>query len=209
MTYLINSARFAVIGGSGGGGSTWNPSDKGSDITLSGSNLIATGGNTGVTSALVRSTTSHSTGKFYAEIVLTTLSASNYPNIGIAESALLFTNAMAYASAGNYASIQPTPGFIYRNGAYATSGITLTSGDVVNLAPDLTANKIWIGKNGTYINSGNPSAGTNPSWTGLTAVAYFLAAYCFSAAGAVAVATLRTTSAQFGYTMPTGWSEWG
>ena len=39
------------------------------------------------------------------------------------------------------------------------------SGDIVNLAIDFSAGKIWVGKNGTYYNSGNPSAGTNETST--------------------------------------------
>jgi hypothetical protein len=39
------------------------------------------------------------------------------------------------------------------------------SGDIVNFAIDFGAGKFWVGKNGTWYNSGDPAAGTNPTST--------------------------------------------
>lgn len=39
--------------------------------------------------------------------------------------------------------------------------------DVLMFAIDLVAGKMWIGKNGTFFNSGNPATGSNPQFSGL------------------------------------------
>ena len=40
------------------------------------------------------------------------------------------------------------------------------SSGLFQFALDLTNKKMWIGKDGTWYNSGNPATGTNPLWTG-------------------------------------------
>ena len=42
------------------------------------------------------------------------------------------------------------------------------SSGLFQLALDLTNKKMWIGKDGTWYNSGNPATGANPLWTGST-----------------------------------------
>lgn len=52
--------------------------------------------------------------------------------------------------------------------AVTTTGVSgFTSGDVLMFALDRTVGNFWIGKNGTWFNSGNPAAGTNPQFTNL------------------------------------------
>ena len=41
------------------------------------------------------------------------------------------------------------------------SGFSFSSGDILQFAFDRDARKYWVGVNGTYINSGNPSSGSN------------------------------------------------
>ena len=47
-------------------------------------------------------------------------------------------------------------------------GIGTKSSGLFQLALDLTNKKMWIGKDGTWYNSGNPATGANPLWTGST-----------------------------------------
>lgn len=42
-----------------------------------------------------------------------------------------------------------------------------TTGDVLMFALDRDAGSMWIGKNGTWFNSGDPAAGTNPQFTNM------------------------------------------
>jgi len=51
-------------------------------------------------------------------------------------------------------------GSLYTNGVYSASAYTYATGDIVMFALDMTDKKMYVGKNGTWFNSGNPSAGT-------------------------------------------------
>ena len=60
----------------------------------------------------------------------------------------------------------------YGNGGYTGTSISASSGDVINVAVDFDNNKIYFGKNGTYIandggTDGDPANGTNESLSGL------------------------------------------
>jgi len=65
-------------------------------------------------------------------------------------------------SAPAVVSYQASDGLIVDR-VYSTiySGLTYTIGDTISIALDLDNGKVWFGKNGTWLNSGNPSAGTN------------------------------------------------
>jgi len=52
-------------------------------------------------------------------------------------------------------------GKVYNNGNATGSGATWGNGDIVGCAVDLDNRKIYWHKNGSYINSGNPSTGAN------------------------------------------------
>ena len=72
-------------------------------------------------------------------------------------------NSLQFQSSGYSASL-----------ANSTLFASYASGDVVNIAVDFTAGKIWVGKNGTYYNSGSPGAGTNATSTFTAPVGYNL-----------------------------------
>ena len=52
------------------------------------------------------------------------------------------------------------------NGTNTSYGVGGASGDIFMLAVDMDNNKFWIGKNGTWMASGNPASGTNPTHEG-------------------------------------------
>ena len=71
----------------------------------------------------------------------------------------------------NYAFL-PWATFYYKDGAYNGTSPTASSGDIINIAVDFDNGKIWFGINGTYYNNsgsatGDPSAGTNESISGI------------------------------------------
>jgi hypothetical protein len=160
-----------------------------------------------------------STGKWYVEALNTTISGSGNscmlgftsstqsptvtafgstltPFIGV--DASVFNNNIRFNSAGVSASV-------------STSTVlfaTYASGDIVNLAIDFSAGKIWVGKNGTWYNSGNPAAGTNETstFTAGTADWAFWGEYIASSdngnrSGVIANFGQRT----FAYTPPSGY----
>jgi len=59
-------------------------------------------------------------------------------------------------------------GTLYNNGSSSATAYTFTTGDVMSVAFNATNGKIWIAKNGTYYNSGNPAAGTGQIATATT-----------------------------------------
>lgn len=49
-----------------------------------------------------------------------------------------------------------------------TSATKVSNGDVIGVAYDAGAGKIWASKNGTWMDSGDPAAGTNALFTNLS-----------------------------------------
>lgn len=56
----------------------------------------------------------------------------------------------------------------------STGMSTYADGDILQVALDYDNKKVWFGKNGTFINSGNPATGTNQqaSWDGTVPIIY-------------------------------------
>jgi hypothetical protein len=68
------------------------------------------------------------------------------------------------ATASNYADAwcyQSEGGHIRNNNSNLDQEATYTNGDIVMCALDLTNNKIYFGKNGTWVNSGDPTSGAS------------------------------------------------
>lgn len=196
---IINPFVFGVAAS----GVTWNPSDKGADVTLSGGNLVATGA--GSTNCVVRGTTSHATGvagKFYFEGVRGT-TGTNYPYLGVAPASLPYSATSANAAAGVFANVA-NQFFCYCNGANVNTGQTWANGDIEMVAVDMATSKIWFGKNGTWFNSGNPGAGTGQIFT-ISADTYFPMANVRAVGVAI---TARFASASWGFAAPSGFGEW-
>lgn len=129
----------------------WNPLDKHADITLSESNLRLTG--TTATDRGVRGTTSKSAGKWYflTEVVVL---GNNVSGIGNAAAALT-----TYVGAGVGSYGYATSGNVLNSGGVVASASTYTTGDLIGVAVDFTALKLWFAKNGVWT-SGDPAAAT-------------------------------------------------
>jgi hypothetical protein len=150
---------------SGVANTTWNPSDKTANITLTGSNLIAT--STSVSRGIVRAADCQVAGKFYFEYTCNVIAGAN-TSLGIATS--LMTSAGALSDL-NACQINKTSGQVWANGVNAfTFGTSLANGNVVCIALDCTARLIWfrIGAAGNW----NNNATYNPA-TGVGGVAIF------------------------------------
>ena len=116
-----------------------------------------------------------SSGKYYWEFYKT----ANSDNFiaGIIPSAefhrLAESTAAAVYNATNAIQIGASTSWWYKIGtgdSTAISGYGHGSGSkssgLFQFALDLTNKKMWIGKDGTWYNSGNPATGANPLWTG-------------------------------------------
>ncbi|QPX48318.1 hypothetical protein PQC13_gp353 [Synechococcus phage S-SRM01] len=126
---------------------------------ISGSNSTYTNGNLTVSDATsngsqVSATIGVSTGKWYYEALAGNVSGGSHL-IGI-RPAEWFTfnpqNRTSYRSDGS----------VYNDaGGTAQSGTSYSSSDIIGVAIDMNTRKLWFSKNGSFVYSGNPSAGTN------------------------------------------------
>ena len=76
-----------------------------------------------------------------------------------------------------------------------SSGTVFGNGNVIMFAFDADADKMWIGRNGIWYDSGNPSAGTNASFQDMpTSGAYFKTAYSTTGSGNMTFEILSKSS---------------
>jgi len=88
------------------------------------------------------------------------------------------------------------------NASTVATYVTYTSGDVIGVAVDLTAGKVWWRKNGAWQGGGDPGAGTGG--VSLAAGAYFPSV---SVSGGEA-STANFGASAFNGTIPTEFAAW-
>lgn len=180
--------------------SAWNPLDAGSAFTLSNANFTASASGSYIQT--VRGTTSKSTGKWYFEVTASSIATSG-DLIGIAKSSTPLGSIVGQ-DAYSY-GLYSADGYLYSGGGKQYYLSTFTTSDVIGIAIDLTGNLLYISKNGSWLNSANPSAGTGG--ISITGGAYFPAASIFATSG-TATFILNTGGTAFTATIPTGFSAW-
>ena len=146
-------------------------------------------------SAAVASTIMPDAGKWYVELKLSSPSSGDYPFFGITDNINL--SQQDGSSVGDNGS-KMAAGFEIdgqTNNQSTTLLGTITNtntgwpsfsdNDIVQFALDLDNRKLWIGRNGTYINSGDPAGGSNQqiSWTLSTQVSVCMLGYDGSGGG--------------------------
>ncbi len=125
-------------------------------------NLGVTNPSTG-TNDMMRATFMIPSGKWYWETTLT--SGTSYWGACIIKE----NSALAYTSLNSGDAYAYSNNGTKNNGQTSTSyGNTYTAGDVVMVAFDSASGKIWFGKNGTWQASGDPVAGTNEAFSGIS-----------------------------------------
>jgi len=184
----------------------WNPSDKSVGITLSNSNKTAAQAST--VFGGVRSTTGHTTGKYYLELNVTTLSGNIFDINGIG----LTTLAQSLSSIPSGASFWiRNDGLMHVGGVSAGNSIDAPGGEIIGIAVDFDNQRIWARnvRNGNgWIGSG---AGANPATTtnGIDISGVF-----GGVAGYLCMTTDTSTSENitinntFTYAAPAGFSGW-
>jgi hypothetical protein len=164
---------------------TLNPLDKAVDVTLTNGNLdISHSGSSNLRAA--RATIKLTTGKWYCEAVRTT--GTDCHSGIITGSSSLFQFASTSVFYGE-------DGKLYVDGSVATNyGITIAINDVVGIAVDMDAAKIYFYKNGTLINTGGTSfTTTGNDW-------FFKIGTYFSGS----INTVNFGQRAFAYTAPSG-----
>lgn len=146
-------------------GTTWNPSDISTNVTLSGGNLTATASGNGA----VRATAAISSGKYYFEITMATwIGANPGPGVALASVTLPWINTTA--------GVAYVDGFgnIRINGSTSGSSLgTTASGNVIGCAVDRGANLIWFRKAaaGNWNGSGTADPATGTGGLSISAIA--------------------------------------
>lgn len=162
---------------------TWNPSDKGSGITLSNGNLTSSG------QPMVRATDSRSSGKWYWEV---TVVASANSAIGVASAA---------ANLLNYTGGDSHGWGYYCNGGVLHGGITGTqaayaAGAIIGIALDMDALTVQFYKDGTA---------TGALIAGLEATMF----PANGSGGGTDIFTANFGATSFAYAPPSGYSAYG
>lgn len=188
------AANFAVL----------NPLDKNSNITVSGGNLNAISDATTNWRSGAMTFGNFTTGKWYYEVTANSIGAATYISAGWELTSFNHTtqtSGVGAASGNNFGVLINTALRQTKvNAAGFSSDVNVNAnGDVLMIAVDFDAGKGWVGKNGTWYDSGNPSAGTNPCTT--TVSGGMTPAYQAYNAGSL---SFNAGQRAFSYTPPTG-----
>lgn len=198
-------AFFSLGGGSSSGPVTWNPSDKSSDITLSGSDLIATRVTNGAGYRAVRATSGKVyTDNGYFEIAITAMEATApYICVGIGTSAATLSDKVG-ADAYGWSYYGDSGGRKYNSGTYSAYGTNFAKGDVIGIA--FKNGKLWFAKNNTW--NGSPASDTGEAFSGITGTLFPMVSLYDGVGGAVDSITARFKSSSLSYSPPSGFSAW-
>ena len=152
---------------------TLNPLLKGSYITLSEGNLVSTG-NTSTDAGNVACTfPMPGGGKWYFELKITAISASGYPKIAVFHDFQSVPQGNYNGGAGgdnmhpSGASGDAVSTTIQYNSTTLenpTENLSITApanGDIIQFALDMDNGAIYVGVNGTFLNSGDPTSGAS------------------------------------------------
>lgn len=161
---MIDSPTNAAGGSTGiGNYAVLNPLDKNSAVSTARGNLQSIG--SGANNQAIRSSVFMNSGKWYFEGYLTSINP--YASIGIISSVdNISSNIAVGTSANGYAYWEA--GSKGNNASGTAYGSSYTAGDLIGVAYDADSGKIWFAKNGTWQASGDPAAGTNAAFTGLS-----------------------------------------
>ena len=108
-------------------------------------------------------TLSASSGKFYYEVLIDTVTNNSQMYIGVQDAA--YPGAERGWSTAQIAAIRDQAAF-YGDGSTGTA-VGYGAGDLLSFAFDADDNKLYIAKNGIYMNGGNPSQGTGFTHSGI------------------------------------------
>jgi hypothetical protein len=139
----------------------WSTTDKSGGMTLSGGNLVIT--QSGASMDAIRANRSVSFDKTYFEVT----AGIQYTEIGIADTTPALpapsywgSTAFGQVATDHAAGWHGNDNQLYYNDTFTNIG-AFTAADVISVAYDRVAEKIWFRKNGgSWLPSGDPAAGT-------------------------------------------------
>jgi hypothetical protein len=148
---------------------TLNPLDEPSTYAAAGSSANGNLDFSVSNDAAMGATFAVSSGKWYWEMTVVSghTAGANTAWAAIASSTPSSVNKLPYQS-GSGGRSYATTGLKFNENTSSSYGNTYTNGDVIGCALDLDNGKVYWSKNGTFQASGDPVAGTNAAFTGLT-----------------------------------------
>lgn len=173
--------------------STWNSADKSAQITLSGGDLIATNASASGTFSGVRSTDSHTTGKWYFELTLG--SGNTNAMVGFGTSGVVLTASFPGGNADGQGYYQ-ADGNKWTGGSGTAYGATYAAGDVIGVAIDLDGDTCNFYKNGADQGS--------ISISGIAGAVFA----CVSIYAAPASITANFGASAWAGSLPSGYTAW-
>ena len=181
--------------------------DEGTDATFAEGNLKITGGDA---QNKIPSTIAVSSGKWYAEV---RVNNTSHMMMGVAKTSAFTVDGYYLGQSGTDDSwmIYRSNGNEYHNGSNSKFSSAFSVGDILQIALDLDNNKLWWGKNGTWVGT----VGTNGETT-ITAGEYYFA-HGYSGGTATwnfgqdntfgGLFTGTPNNAEFAYEIPTGFKS--
>lgn len=169
-------------------------------VALSPDSMTATGSGLG-DGGMVLATVGRSSGKRYFEMQVGLVGGSLEPTIGVATANASLVNQVG--GDGESWGLLQSGEFQHNSITTATAGGSILNTDVVQVAVDLTLGRVWFGKNGVWLNSGNPTAGTGASYSNLSGTIFPSVSL-----GALGIVTARFSATTFTLPVPTGFLAW-
>lgn len=198
----------AAGGGGGGTPVIWNSADKTTNVTLTNDDKTATANTNNYESARTTVNDFATTGsrKSYLEIAVSALGLTSDLVIGLKLTSDTITSGVSWTN-GTYALWRGSGAYHPQGGWSATGSAppNLVAGVIAMIAIDEAAGKVWFGLNGSWNNSGDPSAGTNPSFSSMPAGNHAMYFSTDNEAGAVEL-TIVSAPGDLTYSVPTGFT---
>lgn len=155
---------------------------------------------------LMTATRANTTGKRYFEVKMDVVTGAGTPTVGVTQVASVSPQ-VGQGPAPNLNrnsdwGLLANNGNKYAAGKSTAYGSALVANDILMVAVDLDADRIWWGKNGTWFASGNPGAGTGAAFTNVQDSVY-PAVTCSEGSKVTA-----NFAGPFQYTLPSGFVSW-
>ena len=172
-------------------------------VTVVDGNLAATLDRSTYNNWVPATITIPSTGKFYFEVQQTAQTGGPGPGLNVG-----LMNSLTPAnteSPTNFRAIYLISGEKSSEAGRVAYGTACALNDVIQVAVDMVSGKIWFGKNGTWLASGDPVAGTNAAFTDLVSSGItWYPALINNISGVTNTANINFGQRGFAYTPPTG-----
>lgn len=184
-----------------------------SNATLSAADLQLAG--TNGLSNVTRDCSHRAEGKIYFEATVVALTgyATGYaPMVSIGPEGVALASGGLYGSGSvngvrvvAAAAATSNWGWGINGGAFTTTNLSgFALNDVLMIAYDPVGGKLWMGKNGTWANSGNPSTDTNPTITGISSSYKVIGMHAYADETNAFQTAFNFGQRPFAYTKPTG-----